>query len=85
VSIVLYTMPLVILDGLILYYLEWGSQLFITCMESGLLALVTGFLNVFDNCCRCSRLSYIDEKELEEAALLARKKAMDDQMAYAGY
>lgn len=58
ISIFTFTLPLIGLDVLILYYLEWGSQLYITCAESGGVALICGLFIIFDNCCMCSRLSY---------------------------
>eukprot|EP00347_Sterkiella_histriomuscorum_P010553 403375847 len=67
VSIFTFTLPIVAIDVLVLYYLQWGSQLYITCAESGGIALIGALMMIFDNCCMCSRLSYQDEKALAKA------------------
>ena len=66
-SVVTLSLPLVILDTLIVYYLEWGSQLYITSIESGAITFAIALLNIFDNSCLCSRLSKFDEMELKRS------------------
>jgi hypothetical protein len=56
-------------DLLVLYYLEWGSQLYITCGESGAISLVISCLTLLDNCCQCSRLSPLPDNETDEALI----------------
>jgi len=66
-SIVFFSLPLIALDAVVLYYLPWGSQLYITCGESGGLALIIALLTVFDNCCACSRLpDECDDDKLDD-------------------
>ena len=68
-------MPLIGLDVLVLYYLEWGSQLYMTCAESGGIAFISGLFIIFDNCCICTRLSNFEEREVIKQKKLAKAKA----------
>lgn len=89
ISIVIVTLPLCIVDVLIIYYLEWGSQLYITCGESGAISLLIAILTLTDNCCACSRLTRYVESEHDDipAALLGKsgsKKVIFDIPANGG-
>lgn len=74
ISVFTFTLPLCVVDAIILLYLSWGSQLYITCAESAGISFICALFLIFDNCCMCSRLSYLKELEDEKAKRKARLK-----------
>ena len=62
INLILYTLPLIIVNILILMNITWGTQLYMTTIESVTISCINGILMVLEHCCKYNRFLHHEER-----------------------